>query len=115
MSLAARLKPNPARAAELGGIADKLGRLYPMDVWPTGGTIINTWTGGSMGPYLRQLPKFYGEPPIRDLGLLASEGRMTIPFADHSSAGVLDIGASDAAKCGSTTVFGAPNPVGVPL
>lgn len=91
VSLAARLKPNPARAAELGAIADKLGRLYPMDVWPPDGTIINTWTGGSMGPYLRQLPRYYGDPPVRDLGLLASEGRMTIPFSDHSPAGVLDI------------------------
>ena len=91
LSLTARLKPNPTRAAELTATASKMGRLYPMDVWPTDGTIINTWTGGSMGPYLRQLPKFYGEPPIRDLGLLASEGRMTIPFADFSSAGVLDI------------------------
>ena len=44
-----------------------------------------------MTPYLRQLPQFYGEPPIRDLGLLASEGRMTIPFMNHSPAGVLDI------------------------
>jgi hypothetical protein len=89
--LTARLKPNPARARELTAAAEKLGRLYPMDVWPTDGTIINTWTGGSMGPYLRQLPRYYGEPPVRDLGLLASEGRMTIPFANHTASGVLDI------------------------
>jgi hypothetical protein len=44
-----------------------------------------------MGPYLRQLPQYYGEPPVRDLGLLASEGRMTIPFANSTPAGVLDI------------------------
>ncbi|MFO0799491.1 MAG: GH3 auxin-responsive promoter family protein [Gemmataceae bacterium] len=85
------LKANPVRARELTATAAKLGRLYPMDVWPTEGTIINTWTGGSMGPYLRQLPRYYGEPPVRDLGLLASEGRMTIPFANHTASGVLDI------------------------
>jgi hypothetical protein len=62
-----------------------------MDVWPPEATVINTWTGGSMGPYLRQLPRYYGEPPVRDLGLLASEGRMTIPFANHTASGVLDI------------------------
>jgi hypothetical protein len=44
-----------------------------------------------MGPYLRQLPRYYGEPPLRDLGLLASEGRMTIPLEAGSSSGVLDI------------------------
>jgi hypothetical protein len=91
VSLASRLKPDPVRAAELGRVAERLGRLYPRDVWPPGGTVVNTWTGGSMGPYLRQLPPFYGDPPVRDIGLLASEGRMTIPFADHTPAGVLDI------------------------
>jgi hypothetical protein len=44
-----------------------------------------------MGPYLRQLPQYYGSPPIRDLGLLASEGRMTIPLEGFSPSGVLDI------------------------
>lgn len=89
--LSRRLKRDVVRATELKASAEKHGRLYPRDVWPTEGTIINTWTGGSMGPYLRQLPKYYGEPPVRDLGLLASEGRMTIPFANSTASGVLDI------------------------
>ena len=33
----------------------------------------------------------YGRPPIRDLGLLASEGRMTIPLEGNTASGVLDI------------------------
>ena len=90
-ALSQRLTRDPARARELTALAEKHGRLYPRDVWPTEGTIINTWTGGSMGPYLRQLPRYYGEPPVRDLGLLASEGRMTIPFANGTASGVLDI------------------------
>jgi hypothetical protein len=89
--LTSRLSKNPTRATELGTIAEKLGRLYPTDVWPVEGTVINTWTGGSMGPYLRQLPQYYGSPPIRDLGLLASEGRMTIPLEGKTPSGVLDI------------------------
>ncbi|MBP3958664.1 GH3 auxin-responsive promoter family protein [Gemmata sp. G18] len=89
--LAPRAKKNPARANELSTIAGKLGRLYPMDVWPTEATVINTWTGGSMGPYLRQLPQYYGEPPVHDLGLLASEGRFTIPLSGGTASGVLDI------------------------
>src|SRR5439155_5499212 len=89
--LTRRLRKDPKRAAELSALAEKLGRLYPKDVWPTEGIVINTWTGGSMGPYLRQLPRFYGEPPVRDLGLLASEGRMTMPFENFSPSGVLDI------------------------
>jgi hypothetical protein len=89
--LAPRAKKDATRAAELSATAAKLGRLYPMDVWPTEGTVINCWTGGSMGPYLRQLPRYYGEPPVHDLGLLASEGRFTIPLAGGTASGVLDI------------------------
>jgi hypothetical protein len=54
-------------------------------------TLLTTWTGGSMGPYLRQLPKYYGEVPVRDVGLIASEGRFTIPFENNTASGVLDI------------------------
>ncbi len=90
-SLARRLKPMPDLARHLGAVAEVGGHLYPKHVWPPESILIGTWTGGSMGPYLRQLPEYYGRPPVRDLGLLASEGRMTIPFADDSPAGVLDI------------------------
>ena len=90
-ALAPQLRKNPQRARELTDGAAKLGRLFPKDVWPPETIVMNTWTGGSMGPYLRQLPQYYGEPPVRDLGLLASEGRMTIPFANSTPTGVLDI------------------------
>jgi hypothetical protein len=89
--VSARLKAKPERARELSAVAAREGRLYPRDVWSPQSMLIGTWTGGSMGPYLRQLPRYYGEPPVRDLGLLASEGRMTIPFANDTPAGVLDI------------------------
>jgi hypothetical protein len=89
--LARRVKRQPARAKELAAVAEKTGHLRPKDAWPPESIIIATWTGGSMGPYLRQLPQYYGEPPVRDLGLLASEGRMTIPFQNSTPAGVLDI------------------------
>jgi hypothetical protein len=109
-----RLKKRPDRARELDAIAQKAGRLFPKDVWPPETTLIGTWTGGSMGPYLRQLPRYFGEPPIRDLGLLASEGRMTIPFANDTPAGVLDIRShyfefvpEDEADSPTPTVLGA--------
>jgi hypothetical protein len=87
----ARRSRDPARAKALDAVAEKTGHLWPKDVWPPEGVIVGTWTGGSMGPYLRQLPRYYGDTPVRDLGLLASEGRMTIPFANGTPAGVLDI------------------------
>lgn len=90
-ALASRLKANPERARQLSNIAEQQGRLFPKDVWPSENVVIGTWTGGSMGPYLRQLPQYFGDTPIRDLGLLASEGRMTLPFANSTPSGVLDI------------------------
>lgn len=89
--LTRRLGKDRRKSAELAAIAEKTGRLFPTDVWPEQGTVINTWTGGSMGPYLRQLPQYFGNPPLRDLGLLASEGRMTIPLDAGTPGGVLDI------------------------
>jgi hypothetical protein len=64
--------------------------LYPRDYWPSD-CILGNWTGGSVGAYLRHFPRYYGSTPVRDVGLIASEGRMTIPFADGTSSGVLDI------------------------
>ena len=44
-----------------------------------------------MGAYLRGYPEVFGDRPVRDVGLIASEGRMTIPIEDGTPAGVLDI------------------------
>ena len=85
------LRRDPRKARELEAIVRRTGTLYPRDVWAPDGLLIGTWTGGSVGPYLRQLPQFYGDAIIRDLGLVASEGRFTIPVRDETSSGVLDI------------------------
>jgi hypothetical protein len=46
-----------------------------------------------MGHYLQRLRDWWGPVPVRDVGLLASEGRVTIPLADHTPVGVLDVSA----------------------
>lgn len=83
---------NPTRARELEGFVARRGHLYPVDYWQNAG-LLAIWTGGSAGAYLHGLTSLFGDVPIRDHGLSASEGRMTIPFADNSSGGILDIGA----------------------
>jgi len=88
--LRSRLKRHPKRARELEEIVRRTGTLYPKDYW-TRECLLGNWTGGSMGTYLRQYPRYYGTHPVRDVGLIASEGRMTIPLQDGSPAGVLDI------------------------
>jgi len=90
-ALSSRLKPRKDRAAELDAFARKSSALLPKDVWPADRLLIGCWTGGSVRPYLRQLATYYGEAPIRDLGLLASEGRMSIPVEDGTPSGVLDV------------------------
>jgi len=90
-ALARRLrKKNPERVAELEEIVRRTGTLLPKDYWPKD-CIIGNWTGGSVGYYLRHFPQYFGETPVRDVGLIASEGRMTIPVADQTSSGVLDV------------------------
>jgi len=89
--LAPYLKKYTRRARQLDAIAECTGELWPRDVWPPDRMLLGTWTGGSVGPYLRQVTQAYGETYVRDLGLVASEGRMTIPLKDGTSAGVLDV------------------------
>jgi hypothetical protein len=66
------------------------GALYPKDCWPSL-QLLGNWTGGSVGAYLRFYPRYFGDLPVRDLGLIASEGRMTIPLEDGTPSGVLDV------------------------
>jgi hypothetical protein len=89
-ALRGRLRRHPARARELEEIVRRTGTLYPKDYWPRE-CLLGNWTGGSMGAYLRQYPRYYGSHPVRDVGLVASEGRMTIPLEDNVPAGVLDV------------------------
>ncbi len=87
--LRSRLRPNPRRARQLQQIVDRTGHLYPKDAWPDL-TLLAVWTGGSVGLYLNQLPEYYGDAAIRDHGLSASEGRMTVPLQNGSPSGMLD-------------------------
>jgi hypothetical protein len=88
--LTRRLRRHPERARQLEEIVNRTGTLYPKDYWPSD-CILGNWMGGSVGSYLRHYPRYFGATPVRDVGLIASEGRMTIPLADGSPAGVLDV------------------------
>lgn len=86
-----RLKERHTRLArQLDRIVSRTGTLYPRDYWPTL-TLLANWTGGTVGSYLQLFPQYWGDVPVRDIGLIASEGRMTIPLEDHTPAGLLDI------------------------
>jgi hypothetical protein len=77
-------------ACALEKIATETGRLLPKDYWPNL-QFLSNWMGGTMRAYLRGYPEFFGETPVRDVGLIASEGRMTVPIEDGTPAGILDV------------------------
>ncbi|HEX4592207.1 MAG TPA: GH3 auxin-responsive promoter family protein, partial [Gemmataceae bacterium] len=85
------IKRHRRRAGRLDCIAETTGEIWPKDAWPADRMLLGTWTGGSVGPYLRQLERYYGKTYVRDLGLVASEGRMTLPLTDDTPSGVLDV------------------------
>ncbi len=79
-----------ATAKRLEEIVARTGRLLPKDYWPDI-QFLSNWMGGTMKAYVRGFPEFFGDKPVRDVGLIASEGRMTIPVEDGTPAGVLDV------------------------
>jgi len=87
--LAARLRPDPERARELEHLRREHGVLRPRDYWHI--VFLACWTGGSLGYYLERLADWWGDVPVRDGGLLASEGRVSIPLEDNAPVGVLDV------------------------
>jgi hypothetical protein len=84
------LKSDKKRSMELEELINREGGLKPLSSWPSL-YLIASWRGGTVGQYLSLLKQYYGNLPVYELGLLASEGRMSIPLAHDNSQGVLDI------------------------
>ena len=82
-------RANPARARELEQIVATTGRLLPRDYWRR--PVIACWVGGTAGFQSRYLHEYFGETPLRDMGLVSCEGRHTIPIADTKPEGVLSV------------------------
>ena len=89
-SLRRALKPNPQRAAFLQDVLNQNGYLRPCVCWPML-EVLGVWCGGSAAAYIPRLKELFDNIAIRDHGLHASEGRMTLPLEDNSAAGVLEI------------------------
>ncbi len=90
-AIASRVGRKRALASKLDRLLSRSGSLLPRDVWPEL-DVIGCWTGGTLTPWLDLVRAHWGEKPLRDPGLIASEGRMTIPLEDGGRGGVLDVG-----------------------
>lgn len=84
------LPPDVRRAAQLQRIMDRCQSLRPRECWPML-QALGVWCGGSAAAYIPKLKQVFDGIPIRDHGLHASEGRMTLPLQDESSSGLLEI------------------------
>ena len=84
------LKPQPQRAKVLARIAEQTNALRPQECWPEL-ALLGCWTGGSVGTQAQRLTADYGPVPVRDLGYMASEARVTLPFQDNTASGILDL------------------------
>ncbi|MBS3733351.1 MAG: GH3 auxin-responsive promoter family protein [Phycisphaerae bacterium] len=84
-----RLRRRPVLAQRMAEGLRRDGRLLPEHFWNV--ALLLNWTGGTLGLYLPRLRELFPGVPIRDIGLLASEGRFSIPLADETPAGVAEI------------------------
>jgi len=82
-------KRQPALARRLEEGIRRDGRLLPRHFWRL--SYLANWTGGTLRLYLRRLGELFGPLPVRDIGLLASEGRFSVPLGDGTAAGVAEI------------------------
>ncbi len=85
-ALSPRLRADRDAARRLEQIHEQRGALLPKDYWNLG--FLANWTGGTMGLHLREFPTYFGSVPVRDIGLIATEGRMSIPIEDGTPAGM---------------------------
>lgn len=88
--LASTLRKNPARARRLESLIKYDGTLRPKEYWPRL-QLLGCWKGGTVGIRLKELGRWFGRTPVRDLGYMASEAQMTLPISDSGSAGILAI------------------------
>ncbi len=81
--------PNRRLARRMEAGIERDGVLLPRHFWNI--TFLANWTGGTLKLYLPRLCELFDNVPIRDIGLLASEGRFSIPLEDNTPAGVAEI------------------------
>lgn len=89
--LRSAVRPRASRSRHLQQLLRLYGSLAPRDVWPNL-QVMACWTGGSASAYISRLREICQGITICDHGLHASEGRMTMPLAAETSAGMLEIG-----------------------
>ena len=89
-SIESALMADPGRAGKLKDILREKGELLPKDFWPDL-KLIECWKGGTVKIYLKELPQYFGDIPVRDFGCFSTEARSSIPMSEDGAGGVLAI------------------------
>ncbi|MFW6065436.1 MAG: GH3 auxin-responsive promoter family protein [Planctomycetota bacterium] len=84
-----RWRADPRLAERIESSVGSDETLLPRHLWNV--EIVANWTGGTLGLYLPRLREMFQGACVRDIGLLASEGRFSIPLQDDTPAGVAEI------------------------
>jgi hypothetical protein len=83
-------RPRPDVAERIDRGLERDGRLRPTHLWDD--PLLNNWTGGTLHLYLPRLRELFGrQVVISDIGLLASEGRFSVPLESGTPAGPAEI------------------------
>lgn len=83
------IRPNRPRADFLQRVVGRHGKLTASACWKEL-QLVGCWLGGSIGFQAKKLAQYFGEgAPKRDIGYLASEASITIPYQDNTPAGIL--------------------------
>lgn len=83
-------KPNLKRGNELREINKQKGHIYPRDAWKKL-SLIGCWKEGTLPIFLMQFPEYFDGTPVRDIGLIATEGQSSITLSDDAKGGVLSV------------------------
>jgi len=86
---ALEFSPNRKLARRIQEGVDSDGRLLPRHFWDP--CLLANWTGGTLKLYMKRLGELFGDVPVRDVGLLASEGRFSVPLRSGTPEGVAEI------------------------
>jgi hypothetical protein len=86
-----RMTPDANLARRLESCLARRGRLLPRDYWDL--AFLANWKGGTLALHLGELPELFGNTPVREIGLLATEGRVSVGVASEGAAGLMDVDA----------------------
>lgn len=84
------MRPNKTAAQKLEAIRERTGTLLPKDYWRH--PVVGCWLGGTAGFQSQYIEEYFGPSPLRDMGLVSSEGRHTVPLIDTEPYGVPSMG-----------------------